>query len=71
VDCVKTAPTPMSTSESYEGVRAQVMTTLKRSFHGAAIASARGTKLRREGRALAQRTSCYYEISADLLARDQ
>lgn len=39
------------TSESYEAVLAQVMTTLRRSFHETTIAFARGSKLRREGRA--------------------
>ncbi len=48
---LKTELTHSRTSESYEGVRAQVMNTLKRSFHSSAIAFARGTKLRREGRA--------------------
>lgn len=44
-------PARVETSESYEGVKAQVMTTLSRSFHDTAVAFARGTKLRREGRA--------------------
>ncbi len=39
------------TSESYEAVKSQVMTDLSRAFHDTAIAFARGTKLRREGRA--------------------
>lgn len=39
------------TAESYESVKTQVMNTLVRSFHDTAIAFARGTKLRREGRA--------------------
>ena len=39
------------TSESYEAVKANVMESLARSFRDTAIAFARGTKLRREGRA--------------------
>lgn len=39
------------TAESYEAVKVQVMDSLARSFHDTAIAFARGTKLRREGRA--------------------
>ncbi|MDG4576093.1 MAG: TIR domain-containing protein [Defluviicoccus sp.] len=39
------------TAESYESVKTVVMTTLARSFHDTTIAFARGTKLRREGRA--------------------
>lgn len=39
------------TSESYEAVLAQVMTTLGRSFHETTVKFARGSKLRREGRA--------------------
>jgi len=41
----------VSTHESYESVKAHVMETLSRSFKDTAIAFARGTKLRREGRA--------------------
>lgn len=40
-----------TTEESYESVKGHVMTMLSRSFHDTAIAFARGTKLRREGRA--------------------
>jgi len=40
-----------TTSESYESVKTHVMSTLARSFHDTSIAFARGTKLRREGRA--------------------
>ncbi|MDR7334618.1 hypothetical protein ABIC83_005293 [Roseateles asaccharophilus] len=39
------------TEESYHAVKAQVMEQLARSFHDRAVAFARGTKLRREGRA--------------------
>lgn len=39
------------TVESYEGVKAIVMERLARTFHETTIAFARGTKLRREGRA--------------------
>lgn len=48
---LKTAVDRAITSESYESVKAQVMTSLARSFHDTSIAFARGTKLRREGRA--------------------
>ena len=44
-------PIHCDTAESYEAVMAQVMTTLHRSFHDTTIAFARGSKLRREGRA--------------------
>lgn len=40
-----------TTSESYESVKTHVMSSLARSFHDTSIAFARGTKLRREGRA--------------------
>jgi hypothetical protein len=40
-----------TTTESYESIRAHVTSALARSFHDTAIAFARGTKLRREGRA--------------------
>lgn len=40
-----------STTESYESIRSQVTAALARSFHETAVAFARGTKLRREGRA--------------------
>lgn len=39
------------TRESYHAVKGQVMEQLARSFHDRAVAFARGTKLRREGRA--------------------
>lgn len=39
------------TTESYELIKGQVLTTLSRSFHETAISFARGTRLRREGRA--------------------
>lgn len=48
---LKTAVGNTSTSESYESVKAHVMASLARSFHDTSIAFARGTKLRREGRA--------------------
>jgi hypothetical protein len=48
---LKTSPATITTVESYESVKTIVMTTLARSFHDTAIAFARGTKLRREGRA--------------------
>lgn len=40
-----------ATAESFEAVKAQVMEALARTFHDTAIAFARGSKLRREGRA--------------------
>lgn len=40
-----------TTEESYESVKGHVIAMLARSFHDTAIAFARGTKLRREGRA--------------------
>lgn len=40
-----------TTAESYESVKGHVMAMLARSFHDTAISFARGTKLRREGRA--------------------
>src|SRR5450759_3559022 len=40
-----------ATSESYEFVKTKVMESLARSFNDTTIAFARGTKLRREGRA--------------------
>ncbi|MCP5357615.1 MAG: TIR domain-containing protein [Pseudomonadales bacterium] len=40
-----------ATSESYEAVKSHVMEILARSFHDTAAAFARGSKLRREGRA--------------------
>lgn len=42
---------PKETAESYHAVKAHVMDRLKRSFHDTAIAFARGSKLRPEGRA--------------------
>lgn len=48
---LKTAAEHYATAESYELVKAHVMQTLARSFHDTAVAFARGTKLRREGRA--------------------
>lgn len=48
---LKTAVDSTSTSESFESVKAHVMASLARSFHDTSIAFARGTKLRREGRA--------------------
>jgi hypothetical protein len=48
---LNTQPSLRDTSESYEAVMAQVMTTLRRSFHDTTVAFARGSKLRREGRA--------------------
>ena len=48
---LKTANPAFTTSESYESVKGSVMTMLARSFHDTAISFARGTKLRREGRA--------------------
>jgi hypothetical protein len=40
-----------ATAESFEAVKSHVMETLARTFHDTAIAFARGSKLRREGRA--------------------
>ena len=48
---LKTVETKVETAESYESVKGQVMASLSRSFHDTALAFARGTKLRREGRA--------------------
>lgn len=48
---LKTAEPKACTEESYELVKAQVVSTLARSFHDTAVTFARGTKLRREGRA--------------------
>jgi len=48
---LKTVKTETETAESYESVKGQVMASLSRSFHDTALAFARGTKLRREGRA--------------------
>lgn len=44
-------PDRRTTSESYEAVKTYVMEALARTFHETAIAFARGSKLRREGRA--------------------
>src|SRR5271166_314097 len=41
----------VTTEESYESVKTDVMETLKRAFHETVIAFCRGTKLKREGRA--------------------
>ena len=48
---LRTAQPAASTTESYELVKGQVVSTLARSFHDTAVTFARGTKLRREGRA--------------------
>ena len=48
---LKTAAERIATAESHELVKGHVMQTLRRSFHDTAVAFARGTKLRREGRA--------------------
>ena len=48
---LKTSLEPLTTTESYESVKTVVLTTLARSFHDTTISFARGTKLRREGRA--------------------
>jgi hypothetical protein len=48
---LETSSRAITTAESYESVKTQVMSTLARSFHETAIAFSRGTKLRREGRA--------------------
>lgn len=48
---MRTVTVPLVTKESYESVRSHVVTTLARSFHDTAVAFARGSKLRREGRA--------------------
>lgn len=48
---LKTSIQPTVTAESHELVKGHVMQTLARSFHDTAVAFARGTKLRREGRA--------------------
>lgn len=50
-DVLKTVVDGKTTAESYESVKAHVMSILARSFHDTSIAFARGTKLRREGRA--------------------
>ena len=48
---LETCAEPTETAESYELVKAQVLGDLARAFHDTAVAFARGTKLRREGRA--------------------
>lgn len=48
---LKTANPACTTAESYESVKGHVIAMLSRSFHDTAIIFARGTKLRREGRA--------------------
>lgn len=48
---LETQSQTVNTAISYEAVKAEVMAILYRSFHDTAIAFARGTKLRREGRA--------------------
>lgn len=48
---LQTCEARRTTAQSYEAVKAHVMLTLKRSFHEPTIAFARGSKLRREGRA--------------------
>jgi hypothetical protein len=48
---LQTRPSLEITQESYESVKNQVLASLARSFHETALAFARGTKLRREGRA--------------------
>lgn len=44
-------PEKYETAESFEAVKSHVMEALSRTFHDTAIAFARGSKLRREGRA--------------------
>ena len=48
---VETADVEISTQESFQSVKSQVIKQLQRSFHDTAVAFARGTKLRAEGRA--------------------
>lgn len=48
---LQTSENRVETSESYESIKAQVLTTLARTCHDTAATFARGTKLRREGRA--------------------
>jgi hypothetical protein len=48
---LETCEVRTETKESYELVKAQVLADLSRAFHDTAVAFARGTKLRREGRA--------------------
>lgn len=46
-----TSDARVTTQESYELVKAQVLKSLYRAFHDTAVSFARGTRLRREGRA--------------------
>lgn len=48
---LETADVQISTQESFQSVKSQVIKQLQRSFHDTAVAFARGTKLRAEGRA--------------------
>ena len=48
---LETQPEPKETADSFEAVKSVVMDRLARTFHDTTIAFARGTKLRREGRA--------------------
>lgn len=48
---LRTCAALTSTNESYESVKSAVMASLARSFHDTSITFARGTRLRREGRA--------------------
>lgn len=48
---LETCDDVIATEESFEAVKSVVMERLKRTFHDTTIAFARGTKLRREGRA--------------------
>jgi hypothetical protein len=48
---LETSQVLIETEESFEAVKAVVMSRLARTFHDTTIAFARGTKLRREGRA--------------------
>lgn len=50
-EILETSKAHRTTEESYESIKARVMEILGRSFHDTTIAFARGTKLRREGRA--------------------
>jgi len=50
-EVLETAAELKTTSESYEAVKAHVLSTMARAFHDTSIAFSRGTKLRREGRA--------------------
>jgi hypothetical protein len=48
---LQTAVSKRTTTESYESIKSEVMGSLARSFYDTSLAFARGTKLRREGRA--------------------